>query len=76
MDSNCIFVVEDEPSIAQTVQFALEAEGFTTEHFSTGAGCLAALESAGPLIILLDIGLADGSGFEWFGLSLGSGQVG
>jgi len=66
MDSNCIFVVEDEPSIAQTVRFALEAEGFATEYFSTGAGCLAALESGGPSLILLDIGLADGSGFEFF----------
>lgn len=66
MDSICIFIVEDEPSIAQTVQFALEAEGFATEHFSTGAGCLAALESAGPSLVLLDVGLADGSGFEFF----------
>jgi two-component system catabolic regulation response regulator CreB len=66
MDSICIFIVEDEPSIAQTVQFALEAEGFATEHFATGAGCLAALESAGPSLVLLDVGLADGSGFEFF----------
>jgi two-component system catabolic regulation response regulator CreB len=66
MDRICIFIVEDEPSIAQTVQFALEAEGFATEHFSTGAGCLAALESAGPSLVLLDVGLADGSGFEFF----------
>jgi len=66
VDSICIFIVEDEPSIAQTVQFALEAEGFTTEHFPTGAGCLAALESSTPSLILLDVGLADGSGFEFF----------
>ena len=66
MGSICIFIVEDEPSIAQTVQFALEAEGFSTEHFQTGAGCLAALERASPSLILLDVGLADGSGFEFF----------
>ena len=66
MDSICIFIVEDEPSIAQTVQFALEAEGFATQHFTTGAGCIAALESAAPALILLDVGLADGSGFEFF----------
>jgi len=66
MDGLCIFVVEDEPSIAQTVQFALEAEGFATNHFSTGAGCLTALENSVPSLILLDIGLADGNGFEFF----------
>lgn len=66
MGSICIFIVEDEPSIAQTVQFTLEAEGFTTKHFPTGAGCLAALECTSPSLILLDVGLADGSGFEFF----------
>lgn len=66
MESICIFIVEDEPSIAQTVQFALEAEGFATEHFSTGAGCVAALENNSPALVLLDVGLADGSGFEFF----------
>ena len=66
MANICIFIVEDEPSIAQTVQFALEAEGYLTEHFTTGAGCLVALESTKPSLILLDVGLADGSGFEFF----------
>lgn len=66
MGGICIFIVEDEPSIAQTVQFTLEAEGFATEHFTTGAGCLAALEGARPSLVLLDVGLADGSGFEFF----------
>lgn len=66
MGGICIFIVEDEPSIAQTVQFTLEAEGFATEHFTTGAGCLAALEGASPSLVLLDVGLADGSGFEFF----------
>lgn len=66
MGSICIFIVEDEPSIAQTVQFTLEAEGFATEHFPTGTACLAALDRASPSLVLLDVGLADGSGFEFF----------
>jgi two-component system catabolic regulation response regulator CreB len=66
LDSTRIFIVEDEPSIAQTVQFALQAEGFATEHFSTGGACLAALDARIPSLILLDVGLADGSGFEFF----------
>lgn len=68
MSDTQIFIVEDEPSIAQTVQFALESEGFTTEHFSTGNSCLDALENHTPSLILLDVGLADGSGFDFFRL--------
>jgi len=64
--STCIFIVEDEPSIAQTVQFALDAEGFVTEHFATGTACLEALENLVPSLVLLDVGLTDGSGFEFF----------
>ncbi len=66
MKSITIFVVEDELSIAQTVQFALEAEGFATEHFLTGAACIEALKHKAPSLILLDVGLTDGSGFEFF----------
>ena len=66
MQSTRIFIVEDELSIAQTVQFALEAEGFTTEHFPSGSACLDALGSSIPSLILLDVGLTDGSGFEFF----------
>lgn len=66
MSAICIFIVEDEPSIARTVQFALEAEGFSVQHFPTGGTCLAALESFSPSLVLLDVGLADGSGFEFF----------
>lgn len=67
MKRNCIFIVEDEPSIAQTVQFTLDAEGFVTEHFLSGTACLEALRKSTPSLILLDVGLIDGSGFELFG---------
>lgn len=66
MGANSIFIVEDEPSIAQTVQFTLEAEGFVTQHYPTGAACLTALDTVAPALILLDVGLADGSGFGFF----------
>ena len=66
MANSLIFIVEDEPSIAQTVQFALESEGFATEHFSTGQACMAALEDRTPALILLDVGLPDVNGFDFF----------
>lgn len=61
-----IFIVEDEPSIAQAVEFTLEAEGIATRRFATGSDCLRALADSQPSLILLDIGLADGSGFDFF----------
>ena len=66
MSGICIFIVEDEPSIAKTVQFTLEAEGFEVRHFPSGGACLEALESVSPSLVLLDVGLTDGSGFEFF----------
>ncbi len=66
MADTLIFIVEDEPSIAQTVQFALESEGFSTEHFATGASCLEGLAAHSPTLILLDVGLPDGNGFDIF----------
>ena len=66
LQSTCIFIVDDELSIAQAVQFALEAEGFTAEHFPSGGACLDALSTNTPSLILLDVGLTDGSGFEFF----------
>lgn len=66
MNSISIFIVEDEPSIAQTVQFTLEAEGFSTQNFSTGSCCIKALAHQKPSLILLDVGLSDGSGFDFF----------
>jgi two-component system, OmpR family, catabolic regulation response regulator CreB len=68
VSGNLIFIVEDEPSIAQTVQFALESEGFSSEHFTTGQACLNGLDAVTPSLILLDVGLADGNGFDFFRL--------
>jgi two-component system catabolic regulation response regulator CreB len=61
-----IHMVEDEPAIASAVGFALKAEGFRCLHVSTGAECLLALREESPALILLDIGLPDGNGFDFF----------
>ncbi|MFM2287381.1 MAG: Two-component response regulator CreB [Pseudomonadota bacterium] len=63
----CILLVDDEPAIAEAVGFALQAEGFRTRHCVTGTECLAALDEESPALILLDVGLPDGSGFGLFG---------
>ncbi len=61
-----IFLVDDEPAIAEAVSFALQAEGFRCRHFATGGDCLAALAGEQPDLVLLDIGLPDGNGFDFF----------
>ena len=56
-----VLLVEDDPSIAQSVVEGLQSSGFTVTHVSTGAAALA----APPVdIVLLDIGLPDIDGFD------------
>lgn len=59
-----ILVVEDEPAIASSLQYALATEGFTVVLASTLAH--ARLELAQPIaLVVLDVGLPDGSGFDF-----------
>ena len=64
-----ILVVEDEPAIADTLVYALRTEGFAPEWCATGRAGLAALAAGGATakpfaLIVLDVGLPDGTGFE------------
>jgi two-component system catabolic regulation response regulator CreB len=59
-----ILVVEDEPSIADTLLYALKTEGFVAEWCSTGRAGLAALAAKSFALVVLDVGLPDGTGFD------------
>lgn len=64
-----ILIVEDEPAIADTLIYALKTEGFAPEWCTTGRAGLAAVEVAAkkgkPIaLVVLDVGLPDGTGFE------------
>lgn len=59
-----ILIVEDEPSIAESLVFVLEREGFTTHWVTLGAEALAYLAAQPVQLIILDVGLPDMSGFE------------
>jgi two-component system, OmpR family, catabolic regulation response regulator CreB len=59
-----ILIVEDEPAIADTLLYALKTEGFAPEWCATGRAGLAALAAKPFALVVLDVGLPDGSGFD------------
>ena len=61
-----ILIVEDEPGIADTLQYALRTEGFEPAWSSSGEAALAAAVQRPPALVILDVGLPDINGFELF----------
>jgi two-component system, OmpR family, catabolic regulation response regulator CreB len=59
-----VLIVEDETAIADTIQYALETEGFTPILAATGQEALEHLAAAAVDLIILDIGLPDTNCFE------------
>ena len=59
-----ILIVEDEAAIADTLIYALQAEGFSTTWLSLAQEALALQERSPADLLILDIGLPDISGFE------------
>jgi two-component system catabolic regulation response regulator CreB len=64
MAKQMILVVEDEPAIADAVQYALESEGFQCQRLVAGAEVMDTLERQPVSLVVLDIGLPDISGVE------------
>lgn len=58
-----ILIIEDEPTIADNIVYALETEGFHHHWCATGREGLVALEQ-GYDFLVLDVGLPDMGGFE------------
>jgi len=58
-----ILLVEDEAAIADTVVYALRAEGFEAVHCLTGGEALRAVRDTHFDLALLDVGLPDIGGF-------------
>ena len=59
-----ILVVEDEQSIAETITYALQTEGFATLWKTTGREAIAELRAQPVALVVLDVGLPDMSGFD------------
>jgi two-component system, OmpR family, catabolic regulation response regulator CreB len=58
-----ILVIEDEPSVAENITYALSTEGFDAVWCATGGEGLARLKESVDLIVL-DVGLPDRNGFD------------
>jgi two-component system catabolic regulation response regulator CreB len=61
-----ILIVEDEPGIADTLQYALRTDGFEPAWVATGEEALAQVQARPPALLILDVGLPDLNGFEVF----------
>lgn len=57
-----VLIIDDEPAIARALRPALEGHQFTVATASTGAEALDLVESFGPDLLLLDLGLPDADG--------------
>ncbi len=65
-NSPTILLIEDESSIADMVLYALKSEGFDTEWHRLGRDGIAWLRRyPDTALLILDIGLPDGNGFEF-----------
>ena len=62
--SPLVFVVDDDPSIVRTIDGFLKRSGFRTESAADVAGALAGIRAKRPDLVLLDVNLPDGSGFD------------
>ena len=59
-----ILIVEDEAAIADTLVYALQADGHSTEWVTLGSAALDQQRQRPADLVILDIGLPDISGFE------------
>ncbi|HEY1421096.1 MAG TPA: response regulator transcription factor [Candidatus Dormibacteraeota bacterium] len=59
-----ILIIEDEPAIAESIEYSLEREGFTVVIASDGEGAIERFRSDPPALILLDLMLPKLSGLD------------
>jgi DNA-binding response OmpR family regulator len=62
-----ILIVEDEPSVAEAVSYALEQEGFEAHCAADGPRALSRFEETKPDLVILDLMLPGINGWELFG---------
>jgi DNA-binding response OmpR family regulator len=74
--SGSVLVVEDDAQVASTIAGALERDGWRTETVMSLAEARERLEASRPRIIVVDIGLPDGSGMAFVREAAGQPDLG
>jgi DNA-binding response OmpR family regulator len=64
MAARRILIVEDDPALVHAIERNLSVRGYETQSAASVAQALAALDDGPPDLLLLDIDLPDGSGWE------------
>jgi len=59
-----VLVVDDEPNIVLSLEFLMKQAGLEVRTASDGQTALAAVQADAPDLILLDISMPNGDGFE------------
>ena len=59
-----ILIADDEPSIVTAVEFLLRREGFEVDIARDGSEALARIEASRPDLVVLDVMMAQKSGYE------------
>ncbi len=63
--THSILVIEDDPAVAEGLVEGISREGFDVHWESTGAAGVEYARDAGPHLVVLDVRLPDGSGFDF-----------
>ena len=63
--ANTILVIEDDPAVAEGLVEGIGREGFDVHWESTGAGGVEYARDNAPHLVVLDVRLPDGSGFDF-----------
>ncbi len=63
--SSHILVVEDDPAVARSLQDGLARDGYTVTWKNNGADGVVCAREQHPHLIILDVRLPDGSGFDF-----------
>ena len=65
IQTNRILLIEDDPAVACSLQDGLERDGYAVVWKSSGAQGVAYARDHNPHLIILDVRLPDGSGFDF-----------
>ncbi len=61
----CILLIEDDPAVARSLQDGLERDGYAVTWKASGQEGIKAACEQSPHLIILDVRLPDGSGFDF-----------